>query len=73
MSHMCVLMYLKKIKYYLSVEKMFVWAKWEGSTHDTHIFFPNAINNPNVKFPKTWEKLNVILTTIMVNLYLWNY
>ena len=32
----------------------FVWAGWEGSAHDTHIFH-DAINNNNIKFPKPPE------------------
>jgi len=32
----------------------FMWAGWEGNTHDTRIFL-EAIENRNIKFPKPLE------------------
>jgi hypothetical protein len=32
----------------------FVWAGWEGSAHNT-IIFHEAIDNPNIRFPKPQE------------------
>ena len=36
---------------------IFVWAGWEGSTHDTQIFL-EAIDNSHIKFPKPPEDSN---------------
>jgi hypothetical protein len=33
---------------------MFVWARWEGSAHDTRISL-EAIDNRSIKFPKPLE------------------
>jgi hypothetical protein len=64
MEHMCVLVYHKKIKYHLlanimvacsfDMQFIFVWARWEGSAHDTRIFL-KTIGNPNIRFPKPPE------------------
>jgi len=32
----------------------FVWARWEGSAHDTRIFL-EVIDNSSIKFPKPPE------------------
>jgi hypothetical protein len=39
----------------------FVWARWEGSAHDTRIFL-KMIGNPNIRFakpPEGIEKLKI--------------
>jgi hypothetical protein len=35
----------------------FVWAGWEGSAHDTRIFY-EAIGNTNIQFPRPPEGIN---------------
>jgi len=35
-----------------SMQFIFVWARWEGSAHDTCIFL-ETIDNSSIKFPKS--------------------
>jgi hypothetical protein len=35
----------------------FVWAGWEGSAHDTRIFY-KAIRNTNIEFPRPPEGIH---------------
>jgi hypothetical protein len=40
--------------YSFDMQFMFLWARWEGSAHDTRIFL-EAIDNKNIKFLKPPE------------------
>jgi hypothetical protein len=45
----------------------FVWAGWEGSAHDTRIFL-EAIDNPNINFPKPPEGKSIKIINCYLNL-----
>ncbi|GAV85283.1 LOW QUALITY PROTEIN: DDE_4 domain-containing protein, partial [Cephalotus follicularis] len=37
----------------------FSWAGWEGSVHDTHIFYAN-LRRPNINFPSSTSKYYLV-------------
>jgi hypothetical protein len=45
----------------------FVWDGWEGSAHDTRIFY-EAIRNTNIKFPRPPEGINPKKNMVVVQL-----
>ena len=45
----------------------FVWAGWEGSAHDTRIFY-EAIGNTNIQFPRALEGIHPQKNRVVVQL-----
>jgi len=45
----------------------FVWAGWEGSAHDTRIFY-EAIGNTNIQFPQPPKGINPKKNTVVLQL-----
>jgi hypothetical protein len=45
----------------------FVWAGWEGSAHDTRIFY-KAIGNTNIQFPRPLEGIHPQKNRVVVQL-----